>query len=145
MLKQPHEIMELFRAMHLHATGNRMTVYTILQAAGRAMTVAEVVQASKQALDRVSVHRALKLFSRKGMVASLLGHRGSERYLLLNAAGQSPAPGLQVMATCAHCNKTEIWKVDAHSLPVADSTIRMNPRQVLITGICEDCSNRLSQ
>ncbi len=143
MLKQPHEIIELFRLLHLHATGNRLTVYAILQATGRAMTVADVVRAGKQALDRVSVHRALKLFSKKGLAASIPGGGGSERYLLVHPANKKSPAGPQLMTICMHCQKTEISQLDASYWPdEMNAFAKMHPQQVLVTGICEACGRQ---
>lgn len=129
------------KAHHVHVTQNRITVYRLLTESKTALSVSLIMKRSEILLDRISVHRALQYFSKKGIVEIIPNNNGTARYILSCVANKTEKKpnGGSAYFVCSSCQHTEAIMKPLHIRPGNLTSHLVNKCSLILEGLCNKC------
>jgi Fe2+ or Zn2+ uptake regulation protein len=131
------EIIQALKRHSIYATANRVKVLFTANQLKTNISTVTVLQAIDYSIERTSVHRALRLFCKKGFLVAVPNTNGIIEYHL---ADQHTNHYDQQKATfiCLQCGhlRDVIVKVD-----FLCSQKNICIREIMVKGLCEQCSH----
>jgi Fe2+ or Zn2+ uptake regulation protein len=126
---------------HVHVTQNRITVFRLLTESKSALSVSLIMKRSEILLDRISVHRALQYFLKKGMVEIIPTNNGSASYILSTVAHKTErnSNGGSVFFVCSSCRHTEAIMKPLHIRPANLTNHQVKKCSLILEGLCNKC------
>lgn len=140
-LLNDHHLLACLKDHGIGVTKNRMLILNILSQYKIAMSVAMIIRHSLLQLDRVTVHRALQTFLRKGIVLAVPNVQGEKKYMLAYPATTSNKKHETVSYfVCGSCGETILLanpKITQLHLPAQFSPCNFH---FIIEGVCQQCT-----
>ncbi len=125
----------------VHLTKNRIAVYKFLIESKTALSVSLITKNSEKLLDRISVHRALRYFVKKGLVEIVPNTKGNAKYILAAANNNLAIDRTNKSAyfVCSTCQKTELVLEPVYITIGTEIEKQINKYSLIIEGICSKC------
>ena len=135
MLTQTENIIQELRRHHIAVTANRVKVLSTAYQLKDNISTVTVQKAVDYSIERTSVHRALRLFCKKGVLAPVPNVNGIIEYKLIIRANNRKHHGKSTFV-CSHCGKFYdiMLKEEILDIPKCFSV-----EKVIIEGLCEQC------
>jgi Fur family ferric uptake transcriptional regulator len=134
-------LIDKLKEHQVHLTQNRIAVFKLLTESKTALSVCTIMKQSESLLDRISVYRALKYFSQKGIVEIVPNNKGNASYILasINKNIVKRKNNKSAYFVCSSCQQTEIILepivVNLNSL----TKHRIRNYKLIIEGLCTGC------
>lgn len=129
------------REYQVHLTQNRIAVFKLLTESKTALSVCTIMKQSESLLDRISVYRALKYFSQKGIVEIVPNNKGNASYILasINKKIVKRKNNKSAYFVCSSCQQTEIiLEPIVVNLDLLTNR-RIRNYKLIIEGLCISC------
>jgi Fur family ferric uptake transcriptional regulator len=125
----------------VHLTKNRIAVYKFLIESKTALSVSLITKNSEKLLDRISVHRALRYFVKKGLVEIVPNTKGNAKYILAASNNNLAIDRTNKSAyfVCSTCQKTELVLEPVYITIGTEIEKKINKYSLIIEGICSKC------
>jgi Fur family ferric uptake transcriptional regulator len=125
----------------VHLTKNRIAVYKFLIESKSALSVSLITKNSEKLLDRISVHRALRYFVKKGLVEIVPNTKGNAKYILAASNNNLAIDRTNKSAyfVCSTCQKTELVLEPVYITIGTEIEKKINKYSLIIEGICSKC------
>jgi Fur family transcriptional regulator, ferric uptake regulator len=131
----------LLKTFRLRSTPSRQEILHLFLRKEYALSHGDIEKEINNDLDRVTVYRTLKTFLDRGLIHKVLDDEGALKYALCNEACTTAGHHHNhVHFKCIECGQTNCLNVEipAVKLPKGYKPTELN---LLIQGICENCSN----
>ena len=131
---------EILRRKNLSVTDSRRKILSLFLDTHDALAHGDIEKKAGEKFDRVTVYRTLQTFVEKGIIHSIPTSDNSVRYALCRDCNEGHHHDDHVHFVCSNCQKT-ICLDDVVS-PGIQLPEGYQPHniQVVINGICKDCS-----
>jgi Fur family ferric uptake transcriptional regulator len=125
----------------VHLTKNRIAVYKFLIESKTALSVSLITKNSENLLDRISVHRALRYFVKKGLVEIVPNTKGNAKYILAASNNNLAIDrgNKNAYFVCSTCQKTELVLEPVYITIGSEIEKQINKYSLIIEGICTKC------
>lgn len=131
---------DILRRKHLSITDSRKKILSLFLSSKDALAHGDIEKKAGEKFDRVTVYRTLQTFEEKGIIHTIPTADNSIRYALCKECEEGHHHDEHVHFVCSNCGRT-ICLDDVVSpkieLPEGYSVENV---QVVINGICKDCS-----
>lgn len=135
MIRDNDKIIQELKRHHISVTTNRVKVLSVAYQLKNNISTATVQKAIDYTIERTSVHRALRLFCKKGVLLAVPNTNGLIEYKVtdqhINCYDQKKAQFICLQ--CGQFNdiiiKEELW----------DGQKKISIEKVIIEGVCEQC------
>jgi Fe2+ or Zn2+ uptake regulation protein len=135
MLSNEDKIVQELRRHHISVTANRVRVLSTAYQLQHRISTVTVQKAIGYTIERTSIHRALRLFCKKGVLLPVPNTNGLIEYeVIVNPANSN----VQKKATfiCLQCGQL-------HELMLQEQLLndekKISVKKVIIEGLCEQC------
>ncbi|MEI6947437.1 Fur family transcriptional regulator [Paraflavisolibacter sp. H34] len=131
---------DLLRRKHLSITDSRKRILFLFLSQKDALTHSDIEKKAGEKFDRVTVYRTLQTFVEKGIVHTIPTADNTILYALCRDCSEEHHHDNHVHFVCRNCNTTTC--LDDVLLPDIQlpEGYKAEDVQVLINGICPDCS-----
>jgi Fur family ferric uptake transcriptional regulator len=135
---------DILRRKHLSITDSRKKILSLFLSSKDALAHGDIEKKAGEKFDRVTVYRTLQTFVEKGIIHTIPTADNSVLYALCKDCHEGHHHDDHVHFVCTNCNIT-ICLDDVVS-PKIDlpEGYRAESVQVVITGTCRDCEQRIS-
>lgn len=132
----------ILKKNHLSVTDSRCTILHLFLHNTNGAVRHSDIEKGVPSLDRVTIYRTLQVFSEKGIIHSIPSLDGVVRYALCHGECQEGHHhDDHVHFVCSHCGSTQCLE-EIHVPPVRlPGGFHVNQIEMVITGICQKCSN----
>lgn len=126
---------------HVHLTQNRVTVLKLLTESKTALSVSVLIKQSGVSLDRISVHRTLRYFLKKGLVEIVPNNKGNAKYILASSNKEVAKDRDTKCAyfICSCCQHTELILESVNIKPEALTKHQVSKYSLILEGLCNNC------
>lgn len=132
---------DILKRKNLSITDPRKKILTLFLQSNDAIAHSDIEKKTGEKFDRVTIYRTLQTFAEKGIIHSIPSSDNAVRYALCRDCTEGHHHDDHVHFVCGNCNKTIC--LDKVVSPVIELPrgFQASNVQVLINGICNDCSN----
>lgn len=125
----------------VNLTQNRIAVFKLLTETNTALSVSAIMKLSKTLLDRISVHRALTHFLKKGIVEIVPNNGGNARYILASTNKEIIKSRNNKCAyfICSACQHTQLILEPVHISFKSLTQHQVRKYSLIIEGLCNSC------
>lgn len=134
------KIADLLRRNHLSVTDSRKKILSLFLQQKDALTHGDIEKKAGEKFDRVTIYRTLQTFVEKGIIHSIPTSDNSVRYALCKDCKDGHHHDDHVHFMCDNCNTTIcLDNVVSPKIELPAGYVA-NDVQVVIHGVCKDCS-----
>ncbi|HEX2607686.1 MAG TPA: transcriptional repressor [Flavisolibacter sp.] len=131
---------DILRRKHLSVTDSRKKILSLFLASADALAHGDIEKKAGEKFDRVTVYRTLQTFVEKGIVHTIPTSDNSIRYALCKDCTEGHHHDDHVHFVCSNCEKTIcLDDIVSPTINLPEGYQAQNV-QVVINGICKDCS-----
>ena len=136
---------DILRRKHLSVTESRKKILSLFLEHPDALAHGDIEKKAGEKFDRVTIYRTLQAFEEKGIIHTIPTADNSIRYALCKDCDEGHHHDEHVHFVCRNCGK--IACLDDTTSPQIDLPEGYMPEniQVVINGVCRDCSRKGSK
>ena len=132
---------DILHRKNLSVTDSRKKILSLFLSHHDALTHGDIEKKAGEKFDRVTVYRTLQTFVEKGIIHAIPTSDNTVRYALCKDCTEGHHHDDHVHFVCSNCNKTIcLDDVVSPKIYLPEGYIADNV-QVVINGICKDCTN----
>jgi Fe2+ or Zn2+ uptake regulation protein len=135
MLTHEDQIIQELKRHHISVTGNRVKILSTAYRLQHNISTVTIQKAIEYTIERTSVHRALRLFCKKGVLLPVPNTNGLIEYKIIGLPIECNDQK-KATFTCLQCGhfkdivmKEALWEVPQ----------KISIEKVIIEGLCEQC------
>jgi Fur family ferric uptake transcriptional regulator len=137
-----NRIQEILRRKGLSVTDSRKKILTLFLTSHDALAHGDIEKKAGEKFDRVTVYRTLQTFEEKGIVHTIPTAENTVLYALCKDCTEGHHHDDHVHFVCSVCDSTICLDSIVSPNITLPQGYQVHHTQVLIHGVCQDCSSK---